>query len=155
MLIGNLRAATRPIEERFGVAIGSGPVLLGDLRDLTAADQQWWGEQVRWFRQLRERAPLSDSFFPLGTWQQPGTGPWDGFARLSRTSDGIIVLFRNINDVQQATVRVIAPPNARYEVHSVFDGRALGGVTAQELYSGWTTPFDAKHSVTVLELSRR
>jgi len=75
MLIGNLRAATRPVEERFGVAIGSGPVLLGDLRDLTAADQQWWGGQVRWFRQLRERARLSDSFFPLGTWQQPGTGP--------------------------------------------------------------------------------
>jgi alpha-galactosidase len=155
MLIGNLRAATRPVEERFGVAIGSGPVLLGDLRDLTAADQHWWGEQVRWFRQLRERARLSDSFFPLGTWQQPGTGPWDGFARLSRTSDGIVVLFRNVDHVQQATVRVIAPPNARYEVRSVLDGRALGMVTAQELYSGWTTPFDAKHAVTVLQLNRR
>jgi alpha-galactosidase len=155
MLIGNLRAATPPIEERFGVAIGSGPVLLGDLRNLSAADQQWWGEQVRWFRQLRERARLSDSFFPLGTWQQPGTGPWDGFARLSRTSDGIIVLFRNINSAQQATVRVIAPPNARYEVRSVLDGRALGEITAQQFDSGWMTPFDAKHTLTVLELRRR
>jgi alpha-galactosidase len=155
MLIGNLRGTTPPIEQRFGVAIGSGPVLLGDLRKLSTADQQWWGEQVRWFRQLRERAPLSDSFFPLGTWQQPGTGPWDGFARLSRTSDGIIVLFRNINDAQQATFRVIAPPNARYEVRSVLDGRALGEITAQLLNSGWTTPFDTNHAITVLELRRR
>jgi alpha-galactosidase len=155
MLVGNLRAATPPIEERFGVAIGSGPVLLGDLRELSASDQQWWGEHVRWFRRLREHASLPDSFFPLGTWQQPGAGPWDGFARLSRTSDGIAVLFRNENKVQQATLRVVAPPNARYQVLSVLDGRALGEVTAQQLDSGWTTPLDAKHAVTVLELRRR
>jgi hypothetical protein len=65
------------------------------------------------------------------------------------------VLFRNINGVQQATVRVIAPPNARYEVRSVLDGRALGEITAQQLDSGWTTPFDANHAITVLELRRR
>jgi alpha-galactosidase len=155
MLIGNLRAATRPIEERFGVAIGSGPVLLGDLRELSAADQQWWGEHVRWFRQLREHASLPDSFFPLGSWQQPGTGPWDGFARLSRASDAIVVLFRNAKDAQQATVRVIAPSNARYDVRSVLDGRALGELSAQQLQSGWTMALDAKRAVTVLELRRR
>lgn len=155
MLIGNLRAATPPIEERFGVAIGSGPVLLGDLRDLSATDQQWWGEQVRWFRQLRERASLLDSFFPLGAWQQPGTGPWDGFARLSRNSDGILVLFRNENDTTQAIVRVVAPPNALYGVRSVLDRRSLGNITAQQLDSGWTAPLDSKHGVTVLELRRK
>jgi alpha-galactosidase len=155
MLIGNLRAATRPIEQRFGVAIGSGPVLLGDLRELSAADQKWWGEQIRWFDQLRERATLQDSFFPLGTWRQPGTGAWDGFARLSRTSDGIAVLFRNQKDAQQATVRIVAPPDARYEVRSVLDGRALGEVTAQQLDAGWATRFDSEHAVTVLELHRR
>jgi alpha-galactosidase len=155
MLIGNLRAATPPIEERFGVAIGSGPVLLGDLRDLSSGEQQWWGEQVRWFRQLRARASLLDSFFPLGNWQQPGTGQWDGFARLSRTSDGVIVLFRNDPRASQATVRLVPPPNVEYEVRSVLDGRALGQITAQQLEAGWTTPFDAKHALTVLELRRR
>jgi alpha-galactosidase len=155
MLIGNLRAATSPMEERFGVAVGSGPVLLGDLRKLTAQDQQWWGEHVRWFRQLREHASLPDSFFPLGAWQQPGTGAWDGFARLSRTSDGIVVLFRNQDDAQRATVHVLSPLNARYDVRSVLDGRDLGEVTAQQLDSGWTTSLDVKHAVTVLELRRR
>ncbi|MGH9583991.1 MAG: alpha-galactosidase [Bryobacteraceae bacterium] len=155
MLIGNLRAATPPIEQRFGVAIGSGPVLLGDLRDLSPGEQKWWGKQIRWYKRLREHATLQDSFFPLGAWRQPGTGPWDGFGRLSRTSDGVIVLFRNQKDAQQATVRVVAPPGARYEVRSVLDGRALGGVTAQQLDAGWTTRFDLEHAVTVLELRRR
>jgi alpha-galactosidase len=155
MLIGNLRPATRPIEERFGIAIGSGPVLVGDLRELSASEQKWWGEQVRWFHQLRERATLHDSFFPLGTWQQPGTGPWDGFARLSRTSDGIVVLFRNQKDAKQATVRIVGPPNARYDVLSVLDGRTLGDVTARQLDAGWTTRFDSTHAVTILELHRK
>jgi alpha-galactosidase len=155
MLIGNLRAPTRPIEERFGVAIGSGPVLLGDLRELSQADQVWWGNQVRWFHQLRARASLQDSFFPLGSWQQPGTGPWDGFARLSRASDGIVVLFHNQKSAQTAVVTAIAPPGARYVVRSVLDGRSLGMLTAGELSSGWTTALDPTHAVTVLELRRQ
>ena len=53
MLIGNLHAATPPIEERFGVAIGSGPLLLGDLRKLTAAQQDWYATRIRWFKKLR------------------------------------------------------------------------------------------------------
>ena len=155
MLIGNLRAPTQPREERFGVAIGSGPVLLGDLRELSAADQQWWGKQVGWFRQLREHASLPDSFFPLGTWEQPGTGPWDGFARLSRTSDGIVVLFRNDKSARKAMVRLAAPPNASYEARSVLDDRRLGRVTAKQLDSGWKVSFDSRHAIAVLELHRR
>ncbi len=155
MLIGNLRAATPPIEQRFGVAIGSGPVLLGDLRDLSAADQQWWGEQVRWFKQLRDHASLPDSFFPLGSWHQPGTGPWDGFARLSRASDGIVVLFRNQQSARRATVQLIPPPDARYAVRSVLDNRPMGSVSAQQLTSGWTATLDPQHAITVLELRRQ
>jgi alpha-galactosidase len=34
MLIGNLRATTPEIEDRFATAIGLAPVLLGDLRKL-------------------------------------------------------------------------------------------------------------------------
>ncbi|MGH9619540.1 MAG: alpha-galactosidase, partial [Bryobacteraceae bacterium] len=155
MLIGNLRAATPPIEQRFGVAIGSGPILLGDLRKLSQAQVQWWAKQIHWYKQLRRHADLQDSFFPLGRWHQPGTGPWDGFARLSHASAGIIVLFRNRKDARQATVKIVAPPGARYAVRSILDGRSLGKVTARQLAAGWTARLDPKHAVTVLELQRR
>src|SRR5579863_4044103 len=46
MLIGNLHAEMDPIEERFATAIGSAPVLLGDLRRLSDADRRWWREKI-------------------------------------------------------------------------------------------------------------
>lgn len=92
MLIGNLHANTSPIAERFAVAVSSGPLFLGDLRKLTEADQHWYAEKSAWFKRLRSRASLLDSLFPLGAWKQPRGSEWDGLARLSRDSDGILVL---------------------------------------------------------------
>jgi alpha-galactosidase len=152
MLIGNLHAATEPIEERFGVAIGSGPVLLGDLRKLSADQQDWWGKQVSWYRDLRSRAPLLDSFFPLGSWQQPGSGPWDGFARLSRNGGGIVALFRKTGT--EAKFAVVAPPGSVYSVRSVLENKELGKVSAKELNAGWSAALDQQRAVTILELQR-
>ncbi len=152
MLIGNLHAQTAPIDERFAVAIGSGPVLLGDLRKLDADQQKWWGEQVAWYRALRARAALLDSFFPLGSWEQPGSGPWDGFARLSRDGDGVIALFRNTGT--KADVRVVAPPGAAYSARSVLQAKDLGRVSADGLDAGWSADLDPQRAATIIELRR-
>ncbi|HLH03245.1 MAG TPA: alpha-galactosidase [Bryobacteraceae bacterium] len=152
MLIGNLHADTAPFEERLAVAFGSGPVLLGDLRKLSAEQQQWWGEQVAWYRTLRARASLLDSFFPLGAWQQPGSGAWDGFVRLSRESDGMVAIFRNT--ATEAEVKLVAPGSATYRARSVFENKDLGTVTSAQLSSGWQIPLDAHRSVTIIELHR-
>ncbi len=152
MLIGNLHAQAEPIEERFGVEIGSGPVLLGDLRKLSAQQQDWWGEHVAWYRALRSRAALLDSFFPLGNWQQPGSGPWDGFARLSRDGDGLVTLFRNTGS--EAKVVVVAPPGSVYSVRSVLENKDLAKVTAEQLNQGWTAQLDQGRAVTILEFHR-
>lgn len=152
MLIGNLHAQTEPIEERFAVAIGSGPILLGDLRKLTEEQQNWWGEQVTWYRNLRSRAALLDSFFPLGNWQQPGSGPWDGFARLSRDGDGIVALFRKAGS--EAKLVLVAPPGSVYSVRSVLENKDLAKVSAEQLKEGWTAPLDQRRAVTILELHR-
>jgi alpha-galactosidase len=155
MLIGNLRAATGSIEERLGVAMGSGPLLLGDLRKLTEAERNEYGKWIRWYKEFRNRVALSDSFFPQGSWQQPGQGRWDGFARLSRESDGLVVLFRNASGASTAEVRAPAPPGATYDALSVLDGRTLGEVNSADLAAGWTVRFDTKRTVTIVELKRR
>ncbi|MGH9694691.1 MAG: hypothetical protein ACRD5Z_11145, partial [Bryobacteraceae bacterium] len=150
-----LRAATGSTEERLGVAMGSGPVLLGDLRKLSEAEQDWYGKWIRWYKEFRNRVALSDSFFPQGSWRQPGKGRWDGFARLSRESDGLVVLFRNASGASAAEVKAIAPAGARYDALSILDGRKLGEVNAADLAAGWTARFDANHAVTIVELKRR
>jgi alpha-galactosidase len=155
MLIGNLQAATPPIEDRFGVAAGSGPVLVGDLRKLTPEQQEWYGSRVRWFKQLRSRASLNDGFFPLGAWAQPGVNAWDGFARLSRSGDGIVAIFRNDSQATQAVVQLPAPPDAVYEARSVMSGQALGTVTASALAAGWSVPLSGASRTEVIELRRR
>ncbi len=155
MLIGNLHAATRPIEERFGMAIGSGPLLLGDLRKLSAEEQYWYAEKIGWFKQLRRGATLNDSFFPLGDWAQNGVHSWDGFARLSRQSGGIVVIFRNDSGAKQAVIRLPGPPGARYEARSVMTGRALGPVTTESLLNGWSAPLNEAYRVEVIELRRQ
>jgi alpha-galactosidase len=155
MLLGNLHAATLPIEDRFGVAVGSGPLLLGDLRKLTVDQQDWYAAHIRWFKNLRRQASLDDSFFPLGDWAQTSVTSWDGFARLSRTGDGIVVIFRNSSQATEAVVKLTAPPDAVYEARSVIRDRPLGTVTAAVLGSGWSVPLEPGTHTDVIELRRR
>ncbi len=155
MLIGNLRAETGSAEERVGVAMGSGPVLLGDLRQLSEAAQDDYGRWTRWYKDFRTRVPLSDSFFPQGSWQQPGQGRWDGFARLSRESDGLVVLFRNGSGASTGEVKAIAPVRARYDALSILDGQKMGEVSTADLAAGWTAKFDPNRTVTIVELKRK
>ena len=74
-----------------------------------------YGKWIRWYKEFRNRVRLSDSFFPQGSWQQPGQGRWDGFARLSRESDGLAVLFRNASGATSAEVKATAPAGAKYD----------------------------------------
>ena len=154
MLIGNLHASTASIEERFATAIGSAPLFLGDLRKLSNSERQWYANKIHWYDELRTRVALSDSFFPLGDWQQPKSTEWDGFARLSRDSDGVIVLFKNESNANAVDLRFTAAPEARYKASSVITGANLGQVSAAELERGWQVSIPTGHRVEILDLHR-
>jgi alpha-galactosidase len=125
MLIGNLHADLPSIQESFATAIGSAPLLLGDLRNLSAMDRAWFGEKIGWFKQFRKQVKLSDSFFPLGSWKQTSPAAWDGFARLDRSGEGVVVLFRNKSGVSHAQVALPLMPEGRYRVRSVMNRNVL------------------------------
>ena len=122
MLIGNLHADVHPIEERLATAMGSGPLFLGDLRKLTPAEQDWYGEKIRWFKTLRKEVPIQEGFFPLGNWAQPGAATWDGFARLSRQGEGMIALFKNESGLDQVEVKLPTFPDGTFRVRSAMTG---------------------------------
>jgi alpha-galactosidase len=152
MLIGNLHAELPTIEESFATAIGSAPLLLGDLRKLSATDRQWYHEKIGWFRQLRRRVKLSESFFPLGSWRQTTPAAWDGFARLARSGDGVIALFRNKSASAQAVVQLPLVPEGMYRVHSVITGKDVGLFDRAAWMHGIAFSFPGP--VEVLELER-
>jgi len=152
MLIGNLHAELPTIQESFATTIGSAPLLLGDLRKLTATDRAWYGEKIAWFKQLRRRVKLSESFFPLGSWRQTSPMAWDGFARLAKSGDGVVALFRNKSDAAEARVELPLIPEGRYRARSVITGKDLGTFDRMAWKKGVGIAFPGR--VELLELQR-
>ncbi|MBP7687236.1 MAG: alpha-galactosidase [Thermoflexales bacterium] len=142
MLIGNLRADTGDPREKFATALGSCPLLLGDLRRLSDEQIDWYGNMIRWQRQLRTEINLSESFFPLGSWRQPSVIEWDGFARLARSGEGLIVLFRNESTLAHAHVQVPLPGESHYTLTSIMTGVALDGQSAADFRAGFDVAFN-------------
>jgi alpha-galactosidase len=151
MLIGNIHAEVPSIEESFATAIGSAPLLLGDLRKLSAGDRQWYQEKISWFKKLRRHTKISESFFPLGSWLQTTSANWDGFARLAHSGNGVIVLFRNKSQAATANIQINVMPAGKFKMRSVISCKELGAFTQADFGAGIPVPFSAQ--VEVLEVS--
>jgi alpha-galactosidase len=153
MLIGNLRADLPAIQETFATAIGSAPVLLGDLRRLSQIDRQWYREKISWFKKLRRTTKISESFFPLGSWLQTTPAAWDGYARLARCGSGVIALFRNKWKGRVADVQLPLMPAGRYKIRSVITDKDLGIFEKSDWVRGISISFANAQSVEVLEVT--
>ncbi len=154
MLIGNLQAEMGSIEERLVTAMGAGPLLLGDLRKLSAEQQAWYGEKIRWFKALRKEVPMLEGFFPLGEWKGPGAVTWDGFARLSRQGEGMIAVFKNESHLQEVIIELPVFPDGAFVLRSVITGRAQASYTGEQFRHGIRLQLPAEHKVEVLEIRR-
>jgi len=153
MLIGNIHAELPTIQESFATAIGSAPLLLGDLRKLSAADRQWYHEKTGWFKKLRAKTKISESFFPLGSWLQPSPAAWDGFARLAHSGNGVIAVFRNKSHETAATVQLPLMPTGNYRLRSVITGKDLGVFGNSDWTRGVAIAFPESSPVEVIEVS--
>jgi alpha-galactosidase len=152
MLIGNMQAEVPAADEIFATEAGAAPVMLGDLRKLTQAQRIWYRDHIHWFKQLRAKVDLGESFFPLGDWQQPTAEAWDGYARLAKTGDGIIALFRNDSGVDAATVKLPLMPQGRFFLHSAMTQKDLGAFTQQDFTTGVKVPFGTDQKVEMIEI---
>ena len=154
MLIGNLHAELPTIQESFATEIGSAPLLLGDLRNLTASDQQWYREKIAWFKKLRATTKISESFFPLGNWLQPSAAHWDGFARLSHTGNGVIAVFRNKSNAASADIQLPLMPDGKFKLHSVITNHDLGVFSKEDWIRGVPVKFPRSEPVEILEVTK-
>ncbi len=153
MLIGNIHGELPSIQESFATEIGSAPLLLGDLSNLTAQDQHWYHEKTAWFKNLRKTTKISESFFPLGHWLQPSPAAWDGFARLEHTGNGVIAIFRNRSNAPFANLQLPLMPEGSFRVHSVISNKDLGVFTRSDFSRGIQVDFAASGLVEILEVT--
>jgi alpha-galactosidase len=153
MLIGNIHAELPTIQESFATEIGSAPLLLGDLRNLRAADQKWYHEKIAWFKELRRTTNISESFFPLGSWLQPSSVAWDGFARLEHSGNGVIAVFRNQSKMTTVQVQLPLMPAGKFKVHSVITNEDIGVFTKADWIRGVPITFSNSEPVEVLQVT--
>jgi alpha-galactosidase len=153
MLIGNLHAELPTIQESFATVIGSAPILLGDLRKLTPADRAWYHEKISWFKKLRRSTKISESFFPLGSFEQVSAAAWDGFARFDRAGNGVIVLFRNKSNAAHAQVQLPLLPAGQYTLRSVVTGKQQGPFSNGDWARGISISFPDAEPVEILEVT--
>ena len=153
MLIGNIHADMPSIQESFATAIGSAPLLLGDLRKLSADDRHWYHERITWFKNLRRQARISESFFPLGSWLQPSPDSWDGFARIARSGHGVIAVFRNKSRDESFTVMLPLIPAGKYRLRAVFTGNEIGTFSQSEFVRGIPVRLSDGATVDVIEIA--
>jgi alpha-galactosidase len=152
MLIGNLQAQSGSSEEKFATAIGSAPLLLGDLRKLNADQINWYHDKIGWYKKLRLKLNLNDSFFPMGSWHQPNSANWDGFARLDRSGEGIAVAFRNEAVSNTFLLQIPAMPSGKYSLRSIITGNISGPFSSKELQDGIDRNFADQHPTEILEI---
>ena len=153
MLIGNLHGEMPTIQERFATAIGSAPLLLGDLRKLSPADRQWYHEKVAWYKKLRSTTKISEGFFPLGSWLQPAASSWDGFARLEHRGNGVIAIFLNKSNATMVDVQLPLMPEGKFKVYSVIKQRDLGTFSKSDWTRGVQVQFSSSESVEILQIT--
>jgi alpha-galactosidase len=154
MLIGNIHADLPTIQESFATAIGSAPLLLGDLRKLSPADRLWYREKIAWFKKLRRKTKISESFFPLGSWRQTSSDKWDGFARLARSGDGAVALFRNKSIAATASVQIPVMAPGKFKLRSVMTDKDIGVFTQSDFAHGISIKLDAPVELLEVILER-
>jgi alpha-galactosidase len=152
--IGNILASRSPLEERFATVIGASPLLNGDLRKLTTAQQDWWRGKTQWFKKLRQAVPMNEGFFPLGAWRQPNLREWDGFARLSREGEGIVAIFANESGIRNVELRLPVFPDGQFTVRSELSKRAIGKFSGTDLRHGITLKLPSELTVDLIEVRR-
>ncbi len=154
ILIGNLQPEVGSWQECVGTAMGGGPLFLGDLRKQSSTDSQKMKNWITRYNRLRNSVALTDSFFPLGSWQQPRADQWDGFARLARNGEGLIVLFRNDSKAPAAEISIPGYPDSVFTFTSWTDDNRWD-VQGSALKAKLSLAFHGDETVEVIEVRRR
>jgi alpha-galactosidase len=154
MLIGNMQAETPSWQEHVATQFAAGPLFLGDLRKENDADSQHIRDWITHYLQVRKSIEITDSFFPLGSWRHPRADAWDGFARLARSGEGLIVLFRNDSHASAAELSISGFPDGAFQLTSWTDEPPIA-VDGSQLRHSIALPFHAEDTVTVIEIHKR
>ena len=83
---------------------------------------------------------------------QPNAAQWDGFARLSRTGEGIVVLFKNSDRETEIVITIPLFGDSSYRLSSVMNSKDMGIFTAKQFRDGLQLPLVEKVDIIEVRL---
>ena len=137
MLIGNIHGELPTIQESFATAIGSAPLLLGDLRKLSAADRSGTAKRSPGLRNCEEDANQRE-LLPAGELAAALAGHVGWLRPSGAHRNGVIAVFRNKSNAATANVQLPVMPEGRFKVHSVITNKDIGVFNKVRLDRGRT-----------------
>lgn len=158
LVMGNLRIDDPEYELAFKSLCGALPVMLGDPRQLSAAQRKNLKDWSTWLGGLQQRHGYMSFRQDLPGYGEPQEGCWDGFARINTDtrSGGLVGIFRQGSPESRRTVTVkYLDPDADYLVREGKTGRVVARATGRELEtSGFTVYLSRKYDGQLFEIVR-
>ncbi len=104
MMIGNQQMDVDNHEFSFFSNLGHTPIMLGDPRNLSEQEKEWYKKHYEWFRDMEEKYEITKYHQTSSVFPAPKKNNWDGFARFNTEQQGgIFVVFRNESPENERT----------------------------------------------------
>ena len=136
LVIGNLGMNGPGHMLSFKSLAGALPIMLGDPRELTAAERAEYREWSAWLKGLEKRHAFMSFRQDLPGFGEPQEGAWDGFARVNTEtkSGGLVGVFRrNAADRSRRVAVRGLDPNAKYAILKGAKGERIAEMTGRVL----------------------
>ncbi len=136
LVIGNLKLDSPDRVLALKSLVGTLPIMLGDLRNMTTEERQEVRHWTDWLKEMEQRHGYMSFRQDLPGFGEPKEGHWDGFARINvdTQSGGVIGVFRENAAEASRTVTVRdLNPEAMYDVLQGADKVKVATLSGKDL----------------------
>ena len=135
MVIGNQKMEAVNHELSFISNMASTPIMLGDPRQLSDSEKEWFKNMASWLKEMHLKYQIFKFYQTSQIFGEPGPNNWDGFARFNPEADGgILCIFRN--DQKDPSRTFILPwckDDQSYSIIDVLANKELGKFSGGQL----------------------
>ncbi len=127
MVIGNQHMDAKNHEFSFLSNLSHTPTMLGDPRNLSVEEKEWYMKYYSWYKKMDEEFEVSKYFQTSDVFAEAKASNWDGFARFNTEKQGgILCFFRNDTPEDKRTFLIPwVNPDKEYVVKDI-EGKLIG-----------------------------
>ena len=135
MIIGNQKMNDPNHEFSFLSLFSTTPIMLGDPRELTKTEKQWYKEWHEWLKSQQEKYEIFKFHQISDIFQKPTYSGWDGCARFNKEKDGGILCFYRNNSPESSRIFHIpwVDEKSIYRIYSPRLKKTIGTFSGQHL----------------------